>query len=108
MYERWATIPVKTFPIKKRVKLNCLLIESGGFIYKSKGGIGSARSDQEITDLLEEGKSIGGKITYNYLEEKLNMAACLKRLWASKVKNIVAQKEGKWACTMIPDWELRS
>jgi len=56
------------------------LIESGGFIYKSKGGIGSARSDQEITDLLEEGKSIGGKITYNYLEEKLNMAACLKRL----------------------------
>jgi len=34
------------------------LIGSGGFIYKSKGGIGSARSDQEILDLLEEVKSI--------------------------------------------------
>jgi len=41
--------------------LNCLLIGSGGFIYKSKGGIWSARSDQEITDLLEEGKIIVGK-----------------------------------------------
>jgi len=39
------------------------LLGSGGFIYKSIGGIGSARSDQEITDILEEGKSIGGKIT---------------------------------------------
>jgi len=37
---------------------NCLLIGSGGFIYKSKGGIGSGRSDQEISNLLEEGKSI--------------------------------------------------
>jgi len=26
-----------------------------GVIYKSKGGIGSKGSDQEITDLLEEG-----------------------------------------------------
>jgi len=32
-----------------------------GFIYKSKGGIGLARSDQEIMDLLEEGKDIGRK-----------------------------------------------
>jgi len=32
-----------------------------GLIYKSKGGISSARSGQEITDLLEEGKSNGRK-----------------------------------------------
>jgi len=54
---------MKTFPIMKRINtelLNCLLIGGGGFIYKSKGGMGSARSVQEITDLLEEGKSIGG------------------------------------------------
>jgi len=39
------------------------LIGSGGFIYKSKGVIGSARSDQEITDLLEEGKKHWREIT---------------------------------------------
>jgi len=37
------------------------MIGSGGFIYKSKGGIGSAKSDQEILNLSEEGKDIGGK-----------------------------------------------
>jgi len=48
------------------------LIGSGGFIYKSKGGIGSARSDEEITDLLEEGKSIvaGVKTAATCLGEK--------------------------------------
>jgi len=35
----------------------------GGFIYKSKGGIGSTRSDQEITDLLEEGKKCWQELT---------------------------------------------
>jgi len=32
------------------------LIGNGCFIYKSKGGIGSARLDKEIMALLEEGK----------------------------------------------------
>jgi len=48
---------VKTFPTRKDS------IRSGGFKYKSKGGIGSARSDQEITDLLEEGKKHWEEIT---------------------------------------------
>jgi len=52
----WAKIPVKTFPIKKESILNCLFIGNGGLYTKVKEG-----SDQEITDLLEEGKSIGGK-----------------------------------------------
>jgi len=46
---------------RKESILNCLLIGSGVFIYKSKGRIGSARSDQEMSDLLEEGKSVGRK-----------------------------------------------
>jgi len=54
---------VKTFQSGKESILNCLLTGSGGFTYKSKGGIGSARWDQEITEHLEEGKSFGGKIT---------------------------------------------
>jgi len=66
---------------RKESILNILLEGSGGFIYKSKGGIGSALLDQEITDLLEEagnncsGSENSGSLfrwTYNYLEEKLN------------------------------------
>jgi len=34
-----------------------------GFIYKSKGGIGSKRSDQEIMDLSEEGRKSWQEIT---------------------------------------------
>jgi len=66
---------------RKESILNCLLIGSEGFIHKSKGGIGSARSDQEnigplytkvkegsdqqdwikkISDLSEEGKILAG------------------------------------------------
>jgi len=52
---------VKTFPIKKRINNELFIDRKGGFVYKSKGGIGSPRSDQEIKDLLEEGKSIGKK-----------------------------------------------
>jgi len=33
----------------------------GSFIYKSKGGIESERSDQEISDLLEEGSLLARK-----------------------------------------------
>jgi len=48
--------------MKKRINTELFIDRKWvGFIYKSKGGIGSARSDQEITTLLEEGKSIGGK-----------------------------------------------
>jgi len=61
--ERWAKIPVKTFQSRKESILNCLLIGSGGFIYKSKGGIGSARSDQEISDIFEEGEKYWREIT---------------------------------------------
>jgi len=39
---------VKTFPIKKRINTELFIYRKwGAFIYKSKGGIGSARSDQE-------------------------------------------------------------
>jgi len=40
---------------RKESILNCLLMGNRGFIYKSKGGVGSEGSDQEKTDLLEEG-----------------------------------------------------
>jgi len=54
---------VKTFPIKKRINTELFIDRKGGFIYKSKGGIWSARSDQEITGLLEEGKKHWQEIT---------------------------------------------
>jgi len=41
------------------------------------------------------------ELTTDKGKRKLNMAACLKRLWACKAKNIVARKEGKRACTTI-------
>jgi len=40
---------------RKESILNCLFMGERSFIYKSKGGIGSDRSDQELSDLLEEG-----------------------------------------------------
>jgi len=49
-----------------------------GFIYKSKGGIGSEGSDQEIANLLEEGYHKNGwKILLRGVKTK---AACLGRL----------------------------
>jgi len=85
------------------------------FIYKSEGGIGSDRSDQKISDLLEEGRILAGKVkragvktTSACLGEltitwkrSLTTAACLKRLWTCKVKNTVARKGGNWACSTI-------
>jgi len=46
---------------RKESILNCLLVGKRSFIYKSKGGVGSEGSDQEISNFLEEGKSISGK-----------------------------------------------
>jgi len=40
---------------RKESILNCLFMGKRSFIYKSKGGIGSDRSNQEISDHLEEG-----------------------------------------------------
>jgi len=53
------------------------LTGSGGFIFKNKGGIGSARSDQEITDLLEEGKKQWREINVAGVK---TVAACLGEL----------------------------
>jgi len=58
-----AKIPVKTFPIKKRINTELFIDRSGGFMYKNKGGIGSEGLDQEISDLSEEGKKSWRKIT---------------------------------------------
>jgi len=113
--EHWTKIPVKTSQSRKESILNCLLIGSGGFIYKSKGGIRSTRSDQEITDLIEVGqKALAGNNccrsensgsllgwTYNYLEERLNNGSLFETTLSWLVKNIVTQKEGIWACTTI-------
>jgi len=54
--ERPAKIPVETFPIKKRINTELFTKGKQGFIYKSKGEIGWRWSDQEISDLLEEGR----------------------------------------------------
>jgi len=53
------------------------LIGSGGFIDKSKGGIRSAKSDQEITDLSGEGRKSWREITVAGVK---TVAACLGRL----------------------------
>jgi len=45
--ERWTKIPVNTFP---RINTELFIDGKEGFIYKSKGGIGSRKY------LLEEGK----------------------------------------------------
>jgi len=55
--EHRAKIPVKTFPIKKRIKTELFIDWKWGALYtKVKEG-----SDQEILDLSEEVKIVGGK-----------------------------------------------
>jgi len=41
--ERRAKIPVKTFPVKKRINTELFTDGKEGFIYKSKGGIASRK-----------------------------------------------------------------
>jgi len=79
--ERWYKIPVKTFPIKKIINTELFIDRNVGALYtKVREGL-----DQEISDLLEEGRILAGnncggsensgslyRWTYNYLEEKLN------------------------------------
>jgi len=51
----------RPFQSRKESILKCLFMGKGSFIYKSKGGIESERSDQEISDLLEEGSLLARK-----------------------------------------------
>jgi len=110
---------------RKESILNCVLIGKRCFIDKGWGGIGSRWSDQEMGsdqgDRIREYRTSKKRVEYwreikcgsensgslfrwTYYwqrKRKLNKAACLKRLWTCKVKNIVARKEGKRACTTI-------
>jgi len=70
--ERRAKIPVKTFPIKKRINTELFIHgEEKLYINKSEGGIGSRWSE-----LLEEGRILAG----NKYEELRTAAACLGEL----------------------------
>jgi len=62
---------------RKESILSCLLMGNRSFIYKSKGGIGSEGSDQEISDLLEEVRVLAGKIKEAGVK---TAAACLGEL----------------------------
>jgi len=53
--DRRAKIPVKTFPIKKRINTELFIHVKGKLYRKVKAG-----SDQEISDLLEEGRILAG------------------------------------------------
>jgi len=90
---------------RKESTLNCLLIETRGFIYKRE----IKKRIKKTADLLEEGKpeTAGMKttaacvewLTWQGRKDKL-MAAFMKRLWAWKVRKISLCK--KWdVCTGI-------
>jgi len=86
---------------RKESILKCLLMRNRRFICKSKGGIRSEGSDQEILDLLEEGRILAGvKTATAWLDEFTLLLGREAKQWQPvwidfelcKVKNIVAQK----------------
>jgi len=97
-----------TFQLKKRINAE-LFIDGNKEILIQK--VDKETRSKKITDLLEEGKTETPKwweskwgnetrqqpFTNDLLVHERKdkpMAACLKRLWAWKAKNIVAQKIG--------------
>jgi len=78
-----AKIPVKTFPIKKRINTELFIDRKWALYTKGKRGIRSARSDQEISDLSEEGKILA-EITVAGVK---TAAACLGELTITWKRN---------------------
>jgi len=59
--ERWAKITVKTFPIKKRINTELFIDMKWRLYIQKKRRNRISKIDQDISDLSEEGKDIGGK-----------------------------------------------
>jgi len=93
-----------TFPIKKRINTELLIDRKQG-LYKQKGDKEMnqetfwphRRGYAETAEKLSRNANITAAcldwLTLDGRKDKL-LAACLKRFWAWKAKNIIAQKRG--------------